>query len=116
MQLMVSVKWIAVVVKIYYERIRFLFMDYNIIEGSPKYIILESVYSKVPYEVFDAILKVDNINSVRDLKPILSKDDYESVMMCVRLRFCVQAIINYTEFLNVVGSDPDMLRDGLIFD
>lgn len=95
---------------------RFLFMGSNIIKGSPKDIILESVYPKVSYEVFDAIWKADNIESVSDLKPILSEDDYELVLNCVKMRFMAKALKNYTEFLIVIGSGSDILSEGLTFD
>ena len=91
-------------------------MDFNIEKGSVKYIILESVYYKLPYEIFDAIWKADHIESVSDLKSILNEEDYKSVLMCVRMRYLVQALSNYTEFLNVIGGDSDSLGDGLIYD
>lgn len=91
-------------------------MEYDIIEGSPKYIILESVYPKVSYEVFKKIWKAENVEAVSDLKTILSEDDYEFVLSCVKMRFMAKALKNYAEFLRVIGSGSDILSEGLTFD
>ena len=86
-------------------------MNTSLLARSNKDLILESVYNEVPYEVFMAIYLANDIETVSDLRSVLSVDDYESVRECVKLHFFRQAMCNYMKFLEICGRAPEDLSE-----
>ena len=72
---------------------------------SPKNIILEAIFHKVPFEVFHKVYTSRNIESLEDLKDILDKSSYKKVCKCVQETFFSQTIWYLAVYKAIVTND-----------
>ena len=90
-------------------------MNTDVINKSAKEIVLEATYQKVPFEVFNTILQMDedDIVSLKDLRGVLDKKSFNAVRQSVNEYFGFHMIHIYAMYLHVADKVPDFSDDSV---
>ena len=70
---------------------------------SPQRIILEAAFQKISFEDYTKILRFEDLQTIEDLKGIISDESYEIVELSLREAFCRQTVWYMAVFDVVMG-------------
>ncbi len=72
---------------------------------SPKKIVLEVTFQKIPFEDYMKITRMDEIDTIEDLEGIISDESFEYIELRLREEFLRQTIWYMAVFDIIMGID-----------